>query len=93
MRPTQDAALGQTAPRKLNGGRRLVEIDLLEVSITSKPMHPSTRAVSWKGAPDPDPLPEFAALRASFDVDRYRAEEAEPATKSTGPIRVASFDC
>ena len=29
-------------------------------------------------------------LMASFDVDRYRAKEAEPATKSTGPIRVAS---
>ena len=51
------------------------------------------KALSWKSTPDHDPLPEFAALRASFDLDRYRAKETEPATKSTGAIRVATFDC
>ena len=56
-------------------------------------MHPSTRALSWKSAPDYNPLPEFAGLLASFDLDRYRAKEAEPVTKSTAPIRVATFDC
>src|SRR5512133_888094 len=36
------------------GGRELVEIDLLEISATSKPMHAATRALSWKNV-DVDP--------------------------------------
>jgi len=38
--------MAESRPRK-GGGRVLTEIDLLEVSITSKPMHPSTRALGW----------------------------------------------
>jgi phage head maturation protease len=77
--------MSESEPRP-GGGRRLTEVDLLEVSITSTPMHPSTRALSWKSA-------STGGFRASFDVDSFRAKEAEPATKSTGPIRVATFDC
>ena len=84
--------MSKSEPRP-NGGRRLTEVDLLEVSITSTPMHPSTRALSWKSAGTGDLDAEFAGIKASFDVDRYREKEAEPATKSTGPIRVATFDC
>jgi uncharacterized protein len=36
------------------GGRVLTEIDLIEVSATSTPMHPATRAISWKTAFDVD---------------------------------------
>ncbi len=59
----------------------------------SKTSKGDAKALSWKSAPDHDPLAEFAALMASFDVDRFRAKEAESATKSTGSIRVATFDC
>jgi len=38
--------MAESRPRK-GGGRVLTEIDLLEVSITSKPMYPSTRR--WAG--------------------------------------------
>lgn len=30
----------------------VVPSDLLEISITSKPMHPARRALSWKSADD-----------------------------------------
>ena len=79
--------------KRADGGRELFEVDLLEISVTSRPMNAATRALSWKSASDHDPLPEFAALMASFDVDRYREKASEPAIKSTGPVRVATFDC
>jgi hypothetical protein len=62
------------------------------ISTISSAMHPSTRALSWKSA-GTGGFDEFVGLKASFDVDRYRAKEAEPATKSSAPIRVATFDC
>ena len=39
----------KSRPRE-GGGRELLEIDLLEVSVVSTPMHPDTRALSWKTA-------------------------------------------
>jgi HK97 family phage prohead protease len=36
---------------KRGGGRTITEIDLLEISVTAKPMHPSTRALGWKSRP------------------------------------------
>ncbi len=39
----------ESRPRK-GGGRDLLVIDLLEVSVVSTPMHPDTRALSWKTA-------------------------------------------
>ena len=39
----------ESRPRK-GGGRLITSIDLLEISVTSRPMHPSTRALSWKSA-------------------------------------------
>lgn len=41
--------LGEGRARK-GGGRELTEIDLLEISWTSKPVHPATRALGWKSA-------------------------------------------
>jgi HK97 family phage prohead protease len=41
--------MSESRPRK-GGGRTLTEVDLLEVSITSTPTHPATRATSWKSA-------------------------------------------
>jgi HK97 family phage prohead protease len=36
---------------RTGGGRTLIEIDLLEVSVTAKPMHPATRTLGWKSQP------------------------------------------
>jgi hypothetical protein len=33
------------------GGRRIIEVDLLEISVTAKPMHPATRTLGWKSQP------------------------------------------
>lgn len=41
--------MAKSKPRK-GGGRTLTEIDLLEVSATSTPMHPSARVLDWKSA-------------------------------------------
>jgi uncharacterized protein len=38
------------ATTREGGGRTITAVDLLEISITSKPMHPATRATSWKSA-------------------------------------------
>ena len=62
------------------GGRIITEVDLLEISATSTPMHPATRALSWKSADD------TTRLREQFDG--VLSER-----KSTAPIRIASFEC
>jgi HK97 family phage prohead protease len=43
--------MSEDRPRR-GGGRRLLEIDLLEITATSKPAHPATRALSWKSLKD-----------------------------------------
>ncbi len=42
--------LAESTARK-GGGRTITEIDLLEISVTSKPMHPATRTLGWKSQP------------------------------------------
>ena len=39
----------KSRPRE-GGGRDLLVIDLLEVSVVTKPMHPATRTLGWKSA-------------------------------------------
>jgi HK97 family phage prohead protease len=57
--------MSKSEPRE-GGGRRLVEIDLLEISATSTPMHPATRTLSWKTAgPDADDR-EWQGMRAAW---------------------------
>jgi hypothetical protein len=41
--------MSESRPRK-GGGRTLTEIDLLEISATVRPMHPSARVLDWKSA-------------------------------------------
>jgi HK97 family phage prohead protease len=43
-------SIGYVADSKARkgGGRTITEVDLLEISVTSKPMHPATRALGWK---------------------------------------------
>jgi HK97 family phage prohead protease len=88
--------MSESQPRP-GGGRRLTRIDLLEVSITSTPMHPNTRALSWKTALDDD-VPSEAEQRrrlARFmlpaehekHLSRWLGEfnEAISGTKATAP--------
>jgi uncharacterized protein len=79
---------------RADGGRELTSIDLLEISVTSTPTHPATRALSWKGAgrtADLDVVPTDAEIRERMQ----RSEVAELASKSAkpGPVHVESFEC
>jgi HK97 family phage prohead protease len=64
-----------------DGGRVLVEVDLLEVSATSTPMHPATRALSWKS--------EDAFRQAVIDI----LTEGVTETKGIEPLKIATFEC
>ena len=62
----------ESRPRK-GGGRDLLVIDLLEVSVVSTPMHPATRALSWKTANQYDGSDsEYEAM-----IARNRKHDAE----------------
>lgn len=71
------------------GGRELTEIDLLEISATAKPMHPATRALSWKSA---EPAPDSEA-RALMEILSRPRDARAPATKSTAPLTIARYEC
>ena len=79
-------------------GREWFEIDILEISATSTPTNPATRALSWKSTTDPRLEAEARDLMEIFERnarehERERTKSApEVATKSTAPIRVARFD-
>jgi uncharacterized protein len=94
--------MAESVPRK-GGGREITEIDLLEVSITSTPMHPSTRALSWKSV-DQDDLPSdadqkrrAASLLRTPEQEKILAiadaKASEPRARSTQPIKVKTFQC
>jgi HK97 family phage prohead protease len=91
--------MSESQPRP-GGGRRLTEIDLLEVSITSKPMHASTRALSWKAATADAEIPSEADQRRRVarlmltpeqerDLDQWLGafNEAISGTKAKAPAR------
>jgi HK97 family phage prohead protease len=67
---------------RADGGRELVEIDLLEISITSKPMNAATRALSWKSAAASDQRERASRL----GVEELAAKANRP------PVQVARFD-
>ena len=88
--------MAKSRPRK-GGGRILTEIDLLEISATSTPMHPATRALNWKSASlavDDLWLPDFPTKAQSEmeakaqDIERWAAEAA----KRNRPIKFATFE-
>ena len=97
--------MSKSKPRK--GGRLLTEIDLIEVSAVAKPMHPSTRALSWKTAADADRAHEVNKRRREAQerqereergeqlvkelAARAKAEEAKAAKKAR-PIKVKTFE-
>jgi HK97 family phage prohead protease len=89
--------LSESTPRK-GGGRTLTEIDLLEISATTKPMHPKTRALSWKTADAGDDVIFGGLLQADREHDGDQQEIdaelvalAEKSAKAARPIKVARF--
>ena len=77
-------------------GRTLVEIDLLEASVTHTPAHPATRAIGWKSTTDELPTNADQRRRAARlmltpeqerDLDQWLGvfNEAISGTKSTAP--------
>ena len=75
-----------------DGTRLLTGVDLYEISLTATPMHPDAKVVSWKSAPDSDPVPTDARQRArasELGIDELAAKSATTAT----PISVATFEC
>jgi len=91
--------MAQSRPRA-DGGRELYDIDLLEISATSKPMHPATRALAWKSAANgrrdvdmiwivgPDGEPALVPADAPLPWEDGPERKAVPL-----PIRVARFEC
>jgi hypothetical protein len=87
--------MAKSEPRP-GGGRRLTEIDLLEISITSRPMNASTRALNWKAATEELPTEADQRRRAARltmtpeqarDLDRWLGvfNESIGGTKATAP--------
>jgi HK97 family phage prohead protease len=77
--------MSKSKPRE-GGGRILTEIDLLEISATSTPMHPSARVISWKSSADWDPDeywrsvfggPNAPLSQASYEEYRHKDQELE----------------
>jgi phage head maturation protease len=87
----------ESYPRK-GGGRVLTEIDLLEVSATSKPMNATTRARSWKAASAglsdeelwlPRAAPQTKAAPPSTEtVEDY----VDRVFEETRPVRFETFE-
>lgn len=75
--------------RSRGNGREWFEIDLLEVSATSRPMHPQTRALSWKSAGPSEEVDEFASLDAVFALAASRPVKSAPKP----PLKVETFKC
>src|SRR5215216_2876963 len=99
--------MAESRPRE-GGGRELYEIDLLEISATSKPMHRATRALSWKSADIDSSLvgtaydPMIADGSPVVGVD-YLEGLSDPELRACGqmvtkgidtrpPVRIARFE-
>jgi phage head maturation protease len=65
----------KSRPRE-GGGRHLQVIDLLEVSVVSKPAHAATRTLSWKSAETADAQ---AVADAEFEIHRAATAKADAA--------------
>jgi HK97 family phage prohead protease len=92
----------KSKPREGGKGRLIGEVDLLEVSATSTPMHPSARALSWKSAANDTLRRESLALArearaavAASDYAELRRESktlARETLLSVGPLSRKSED-
>lgn len=60
------------------GGKRLMVVDLLEISATSVPMHPGTGVIDWKSAAAPE-------VGAELSDEELRARSLELAAEALAP--------
>lgn len=79
---------------KADGGQHLTSIDLLEISVTAKPCHPASRALSWKSADDKPSADDLKPWPTLEEFNRRQARKsAEAETKRMArPVTLASFD-
>ena len=80
---------------RADGIRELHTIDLFEISLTPAPMNPDAKILSWKAASKTDPgvQSDLEAITRAFEAALEDTKASEPATKSSTPITVATFDC
>jgi HK97 family phage prohead protease len=78
--------MAESRARK-GGCRELFEIDLLEISFTTKPVNGATKVLGWKSMPEID-----AAAVADEHYEAMLKNLAATERKSTKPIRIVSFD-
>jgi HK97 family phage prohead protease len=99
--------MSESKPRK-GGGRTLTEIDLLEISATSTPMHPAARVLDWKATTSRDRFAGFfsheaftgatgkrdpdARLEHELAQRREVEELAAKRAKAAKPIQIKTFE-
>jgi phage head maturation protease len=74
------------------GGKRIVQLDVFEITVTPALMNADTRVLSTKALDDHDAIrtkarDDMLALLAAADT------EHKAITKSTAPVQIARFDC
>ena len=80
--------------RKTGKGKEIYEIDLLEISATSTPVHQSARVLDWKSTRCLDEnylLPDGSVVDYKAMLDFTQTFEIEE--KRAQPIQIASFEC
>jgi uncharacterized protein len=81
------------AQKRAGGGRRIVQLDVFEITVTAGPMNAETRVLATKA------LDDHAAIRARardemFELLTATDPEAKSLPpKSIEPIKVATFEC
>ena len=83
----------ESRARKGGKGREIYEIDLLEISATSTPAHPSARVLDWKSATGGEKQDDLDAMSDDELRDYSMAMVNAVDRKAARPIRIASFKC
>jgi Escherichia/Staphylococcus phage prohead protease len=84
----------ESRPRKGGKGREIYEIDLLEISATSTPVHPSARVLSWKSTERKyDVFGQVMSYEEMVEQGPRLARERERESKAARPIKIVSFEC
>ena len=71
------------------GGREIYEVDLLEISATSTPAHPSARVLGWKSTDGPD-----LDSMSDDELKAYSLKAIEGIDmRALQPITITTFEC
>lgn len=81
------------AKSRPGGGRRIVQLDVFEITVTAGPMNAETRVLATKA------LDEYDHVRTKARADMLalltaadKGEKSIP-RRATGPVEIASFEC